>query len=398
MNAHGCHLTLFRIPALAGAVFFSLAACSGAAHAADGVDPAPNGESDRVMRRVVIDQAAHPEAVCNDGSTPVYFHRPGFRADVDKWVLWFKGGGSCDSKEGCESRGPSLTSAQPWMAPRYRELDALGNPDSNDGEAGGILSDDPAINPDFHGWNHVYMVYCSSDQWSGDRGAGEDSFGMHFRGRRIVDAIVADLSRPRAPNTSTLDQATHVLLTGSSAGSSGLLHNVDRLASELAHADVRAVGDAGLMGPPSGSAVALAEWEARNRRQLELWNASVDETCASQDKDRPWLCVRGQHLIETGHISTPIFFHHDLRDPKISPRGRTPEARAERRRLASLVRNLLEPRDGVFVPSEGRHIILNSPRFNLTQIDGVTMAEALATWYFDRPGPTRLLARPRRAP
>ena len=33
----------------------------------------------------------------------------------------------------------------------------------------GVLSDDPDINPDFHNWNMVYVIYCDGASFAGDR-------------------------------------------------------------------------------------------------------------------------------------------------------------------------------------------------------------------------------------
>lgn len=69
----------------------------------------------------------------------------------------------------------------------------------------GVLSNDPAANPSFHDWNHVYLWYCSSDSFLGDAAwgaippAGGDDppegvlgkpLKWEYRGRRIAEAVV----------------------------------------------------------------------------------------------------------------------------------------------------------------------------------------------------------------
>lgn len=187
------------------------------------IDPEdePPAQPAATMTRYVIDQARHPQARCNDGTTPVFYHRRGVGDGVDKWVLWFKGGGSCWSEASCADRGQNLMSATPWMHDDLMELATKGNDASTDGSAGGILSPDPEVNPDFYTWNHVYMVYCSSDNWAGTRPPSAQTGNLHFAGHYITDAIMDALQDPTRIGTSTLREATQILLTGSSAGAGG---------------------------------------------------------------------------------------------------------------------------------------------------------------------------------
>jgi hypothetical protein len=32
----------------------------------------------------------------------------------------------------------------------------------------GFLSDDPTVNPDFHDWNMVYVIYCDGGSFAGN--------------------------------------------------------------------------------------------------------------------------------------------------------------------------------------------------------------------------------------
>ncbi|NBC17312.1 MAG: hypothetical protein GVY18_08380 [Bacteroidetes bacterium] len=344
-----------------------------------------------VMQRYQIDQAAHPEAVCNDGTTPVFYHRPGVGAGADRWVIWFKGGGSCWDAATCAERGPSLTSGAHWMQERLRVLRPKGNEDSADGKAGGILDPDPAVNPDFHDWNHVYLVYCTSDHWAGTatREIGGRTFAFH--GHHVVDAMFDALQDADILDGPTLAEATQILLTGSSAGANGLRNNLDRLADQLAFADVRGVADAALI---PREAPEFEEMDAATQQQrYALWQPQLDASCVAATPEAPELCQRGVHLLEHDHLSTPLFHHQDQRDFKyLEPLDRNdPDDRRLVRETAAAIRDLLATQSGAFSPNAGFHIILNDPRFNRLTVNGHTMAEVLGNWTFARPGPTNVI-------
>ena len=95
------------------------------------------------------------DAVCLDGSAPGYYMRPGQAEGRDKWILHLKGGGWCNDRAGCLQR--SLT-----MSGSTKDY-----PDSSSLE--GFLSDDPQVNPDFHNWNVIAVIYCDGASFSGNR-------------------------------------------------------------------------------------------------------------------------------------------------------------------------------------------------------------------------------------
>ena len=81
--------------------------------------------------------------------------RPGVGGGAHKWILHLMGGGWCGSRSNCYER--SLTkfgSTKPW--PKSLELN-------------GFLSDSPEVNPDFHDWNVVFLVYCDGASFTGDK-------------------------------------------------------------------------------------------------------------------------------------------------------------------------------------------------------------------------------------
>jgi hypothetical protein len=358
----------------------------------DGFDPfAGKGKG---LQRVSIDIDKHPEAVCNDGTTPVFFMRPG--AEPENWVVYFKGGGSCVTEEDCKSRPKDLKSSDPWL--RFDQLTENGNPASTDGKAGGILSADPEINPDLHAWNHVYMVYCSSDQWAGDRGASDATYGMHFRGRKIVHAMFDAMKDPQIVGSSTIDNASRVILGGSSAGAAGLRNNIDRVAADLKGVDVRGFSDAGItpaITPKRAGGGNDGERDKGNAR-IALWNPQLPLGCvkAKSAADK-YLCMEGRNILTGAHISAPMFFHMDQRDPKVMGAGgdRTREMNELAREAAAEIRDTfaLSTCGGGICPAAGNHIVLNGTRFNKPSVDGLSPAQVFGNWYFDRDGPKKAI-------
>lgn len=345
----------------------------------------PEAGAEALLSRRQVDTRKHPTAVCNDGSTPVFYVRRG--SEARKWVVWFKGGEACGDIATCKERSGSLTSSRSWM-----QIDTLGdegNADSADGRAGGILSRRAEVNPDFHDWNHVYLVYCSSDIWSGDKSAEQSGFGFHFRGHDIATAMIDALMDPEVVGHPALSDASHVLFTGSSAGAGGMRNNVDRLVGMLPKGiDIRAFSDAALS--PSVTPVRTGgEAEGWITRKA-FWGAVPDASCVAAKPDaQEWECLEGRILAEEGHLSTPTFWHQDQRDIKVMGHfDRNDPAQMERSRSAAEeIRRVMGGLSGAFSPATGNHILLNEEKFHDVRVDGQCAAEVFGNWYFGRSGP-----------
>ena len=365
-----------------------LLACGGVLPGRSGPN-APRGDGGRgALTRLVVDGDKFPDARCNDGTTPVLYLRRADAGNADRWVLWFKGGASCADARSCASRAEELTSARPWMQPELERLGMEGGGDAEEGGAGGILSSNPAQNPDFHGWNIAYLVYCTSDDWAGAARARENPLGLHFTGQQVVDAMVAALSDPAIVGPGPkLSDATNVLVTGSSAGAKGVLVHVDRLAAgPLRGAKVRAIADAGMISRETDPGIVSAELQKR----WTLWGARADVDCVAAHPQAPWDCLEAQTLVAGRHLQTDTFWHLDQLDPKLGAEtSRTGPidavANAERARA------FIESVEHGFSPRFEKHTILNTNRFAHRRVDGASMAEVVGRWYFARPGATRVV-------
>lgn len=87
-------------------------------------------------------------ARCLDGTLSGYYHQaPAGGAAKDKWIFFLEGGGECTTAAACDAALDSaLGSSKYFKQSIYMPF---------------FLTDDAAVNPDFHDWHHVDVPYCS---------------------------------------------------------------------------------------------------------------------------------------------------------------------------------------------------------------------------------------------
>ncbi len=449
--------------------------------------PAANGVggSGTAMYRHIISSAT---ALCNDGSPAVaYVQTATNAANANDWVISMEGGGSCSSAQECLDRWQGTNSPGNgiqkmstnipralWNA--WRGLPAAANSPPSGWSAqtiagvpsyaaphrispGGIMSN-VAANP-FAGWNKVHLNYCGSDNHLGQnplvansatsRSGAVVNFDLQFRGADIFDGLIADLRAgvnactpgPGAACQAlpTLNNASMILLTGSSAGSQGAQDTLDffRVGQNAVNATtvVRGVFDAGsgplrnefpyslaLAGFVSYQANMDAEWVLMKN----YWIARTDATCTALNFELPSRCADHMHL-QRHHITTSFFFHQDILDnvagekilnnffPEVGAVTYLPGTAAweqstgalENLQDISMLREFTSNRypserstigadlqwipPGIFAPRCKGHVALSSPEgfFNrvLVPVGGgatVNLATALTTWLATAPG------------
>ena len=154
------------------------------------------------MKKVMMPDKGKLGAVCLDGSDAGFYYSPASDASKNaSWQLYFEGGGWCYDKKDCLQRSTGdLGSSKKW-------------PDT--ASAGGIMSDNCKVNPDFCNFHRVYMKYCDGDSFSGNRDDAVVVEGkpLYFRGHRILKGILDTLVASYG-----LKDAKEVMLTGCSAG------------------------------------------------------------------------------------------------------------------------------------------------------------------------------------
>lgn len=166
----------------------------------------------------------------------------------------------------------------------------------------------------------------------------------------------------------------------------------------MAWADVRGVSDAGL-----GSVVnpALeAEAERRTISQMNVWNPILDESCVSANPNAPANCLTTQVLVNHGHITTPMFARADLLDPLVLESNaldpRNPTDRSLIEKFATDVANILKSQSGAFGTRKRQHVMIETDEFNSYRVEGLTFAQVLGNWYFNRSGPKVVVEAPKR--
>jgi hypothetical protein len=172
-----------------------------------------------VMNRVLLTQyITTMGARCLDGSAPSYYFLPG---TVNKWVIFFQGGGWCWNPSHCLGRAnsPLGRSGPPTMDPVY--------------EGGrSILSQNPSLNPEFHNWNLVYIQYCDGGSYAGNVTdpvyAPGSATPIYFRGFQNYLAVMDHLLTQQSLATSS-----EALLTGCSAGGLAVYHHCNRFAKQM---------------------------------------------------------------------------------------------------------------------------------------------------------------------
>ena len=177
---------------------------------------------------------------CMDGTMAGYYVREGTDGG-ETFAIFLQGGGGCNDQVKCTARSHGELGSSKNLKPNQ-------TPKPVNGGQAPMLQDDCAANPDFCNATAVYVPYCSSDGWSGNRTTADaTSWGFYFSGHanlmRVVDALVENHGLGGPANK-------RVLLTGQSAGAIGAWKNVDFLQQRLgARVAVKASPNAGWFDP-----------------------------------------------------------------------------------------------------------------------------------------------------
>lgn len=322
------------------------------------------------MPLTLFKDAASRQAVCNDGTPAGYYFRKG---TSDRWLIFFEGGFWCWDEATCDGR---------WKTSRGLMSSTVWPKSVN---YGGILSTDVPLNPAFGNATMVYVPYCSSDVFSGDRGPSSTSKWV-FRGRSILQALVQDLG------TLGIDTASSVAVAGCSAGAQTVVVNLDYVAGLLGyvtHAPVSGVMDAGWFM----SEQPLVPWDTAPDIQfkdaLALWNGQVDESCADANSENAWECYFS--TVGVKYLKTRFFMHTEQYDAFQVPWdvGHGPPYNGTdmqyvmemRSKFHTTLNDEINHPNGVWSAACFYHCVTMGPTYYQITIDGVTIADALAKWY-----------------
>lgn len=260
------------------------------------------------------DAAEQHGAVCLDGTAPGYYMSPG--ADLDgeggtgHWMVHWQGGGWCTSLNDCAGRAKgALGSSKTFATDKDTILGGY------DGGAHGLFSSDPAINPRFWNWTKVYVRYCDGASFGGNVEAPVTVPGqsdkIYFRGRRVLDAVMADLL------AKGLDKAEGFLVNGCSAGGLSVWLHLDYIRSLVpTGVVVKGVPECGFfMDEPAedGSPHWTPMYAAVDAMQNVTGSGSANADCISTTPvDQRHRCFMAQYTLP--HIKTPLFAVNSVYD------------------------------------------------------------------------------------
>ncbi|XP_051904239.1 palmitoleoyl-protein carboxylesterase notum1a isoform X1 [Hippocampus zosterae] len=329
---------------------------------------------DHDMRLHFVDNAS---VTCNDGSPAGYYLKES--RGSRRWLIFLEGGWYCFNKENCDSRYETmrrLMSSSKW-------------PQSKTGT--GILSPLPEENPHWWNANMVYVPYCSSDAWSGAAAKTEQRGGYAFMGSLIIQETVKALLRKG------LDGAKVLLLAGSSAGGTGVLLNVDRVAElleGLGHAGihVRGLADSGWFLDNKQydftdclDALSCAPTETI-KRGIKYWGGVVPEKCRQAHEGEEWNCFFGYRVFPS--IKSPVFVVQWLFDEaqltvdNVQLTGQPVQEGQWRyiQNLGAELRNTLKDVPAMFAPACLSHEVITRSYWTEVQVKGTSLARALHCW------------------
>eukprot|EP01104_Vermistella_antarctica_P010940 TRINITY_DN2976_c0_g1_i1.p1 TRINITY_DN2976_c0_g1~~TRINITY_DN2976_c0_g1_i1.p1 ORF type:complete len:479 (+),score=57.30 TRINITY_DN2976_c0_g1_i1:199-1437(+) len=268
-----------------------------------------NSESSHVLlyqntsKLIKLDTTTFPDAVCNDGSPGAFYFRPG--SNSSRWIIHLQGGFWCWDDYSCSSRAvqtPALVSSTGYSPtnPSY-----IGT--------NGMFSVDPSTNPTFHDANIAYIMYCSSDAWSGAGNNTVNGTLWQFQGRAIIDGVIQTVA-----SSMGMDQADDVLFSGCSAGGQGVINSLDYAADLIQtytknDVVVKGVADAGWMMAitPLNPAMTYPIIE-QFIVGIDLWQGYPNEMCRLSNPSNPYLCYISQYAWP--HMQTPVLIQANQYD------------------------------------------------------------------------------------
>jgi len=318
----------------------------------------------RLLKRELKD---YDLARCNDGTPAAYYHDQDVRSAGSKVLIYLPDGGDCSSVSECNKRC-ERGSAERAMCTTPE--------DSTLEKDDGFWSNNPNENP-FADYFKVYIHYCSSDDFSGTRGASRSTGNLFFHGKHIITSTLQDLVARFG-----IDRAESVILVGSGAGARGVGYNCD-FVSESINAvnpltDVRCVADA----PDFVPWWVKTEFDVcqdKDYDQLEvekfMWGREGDETCDEANEDlvnstelahRCGVWSRYWEYIETpffviGSQFDPIYFENNLCGPGKDDPEYGAYQLSWRRGMIALFQSMLAKRPdlGLFAPNCDSHTLLS---------------------------------------
>ncbi len=336
--------------------------------------------------------------MCNDGSPGAfYFHKASDPAQSNIWLFYLEGGDWCYDAQSCATR--FKVSPQFMTTDRWPGVISLG----------GIMDENPRKSP-WYGANKFYVGYCSSDAWVGDEQKGPDTFGLAFRGQRIISAtlkvVVTKFGLGSTPGQ-------RLLFAGCSAGSRGAMFTIDYVPGMLrdlgvpeGYVQLQGLFDSPMwvdVDPITGVNGPIVPLQEQTQAILALVNATgrLGPTCmaAFQPADW-WKCLYGQYrlpFVQTPYALNAAQFdkfqlpYNEGGDPPYDAMGLAYAAgfqTAVRSALAP-VPTTAQPGSAVFSAACFHHCVTQEPSFWAIKVYNVSFKDLSAAWFFQDEAPLK---------
>jgi len=249
-------------------------------------------------------------AVALDGSPARLYLQEGVGEDSSKYILFFEGGGWCESVQDCAARSLTALGSSKFESSGYSGRD--------------LLQNNCTVNPYFCNWSKVYAQYLDGISRSSDvdEPVHWENQTIYFRGHRILEETISTLLLPNGPGAGlpSLAKAPRLLVTGSSAGGLTTYLHIDEISNLVKEVnpsiDVRAVPEVGFFIDAEsiwqGSHI-YTDVYARTASIGNVTARTVNENCA---KNTPLsnfsYCFMAQYTYP--YIESPIFIVNSMVD------------------------------------------------------------------------------------
>lgn len=359
-------------------------------------------------------------AQCIDGTPAAFYFKPGTGENASKYIIFWEGGGWCTSFSDCQDRsltplGSSKT--YPNSTNEYTVRDVLDVNCTN--------------NPNFCTWSTAYAPYCDGQSRAGNLQVPVlfNNTRLNFRGYRNLEATINRLLTNYGLNT-----ATHVLISGSSAGGLTSILHADYINSTVRQVNPNVI----LKVIPEVGFFLDAEsiWNQQHlyttvyTRIADFANVThgfpqqVNEQCIYNTPfSENWKCFMAQYTYP--YVSTPIFLLNSVVDEWQTSNILAPNSNVTdyvttygafvpciedplkgcnstqhdqwfgyadqfMKALNTSIQNTPEAfmnQNGGFITSCPIHTTAIGGLSQKIHINGVSMYQALSDWYFETKGP-----------